>query len=59
MNRFGVVLNQIGLEPFNSLLQGKYIWPISRFLYPKEGENFDDHHCFCVKYAANEGADVG
>ncbi len=54
MNRYGVVLNQLGLEPFASFFQTKYVHPLARTLFPVEAEGFDDHHCFCVRYSADE-----
>mmetsp|Transcript_9731 Transcript_9731/g.27222 ORF Transcript_9731/g.27222 Transcript_9731/m.27222 type:complete len:455 (-) Transcript_9731:166-1530(-) len=57
MNRYGIVLNQLGLEPIITSLQQEYILPLQRLLYPEEGAEADDHHCFIVRYKADE--DVG
>jgi len=57
MNRYGMVLNQLGLEPLNSYMQQEFLQPLSRTLFPREGANLDDHHTFIVRYNADE--DVG
>merc|ERR550532_96619 len=57
MNRYGVVLNQLGLEPLITALQQEHLLPLQRALYPEEGAEADDHHCFIVRYKAGE--DVG
>lgn len=57
MNRYGIVLNQIGLEPLITALQQEFILPLQAALYPEQGSCADDHHCFIVRYAAGE--DVG
>ncbi|CAD7941085.1 unnamed protein product [Amoebophrya sp. A120] len=53
MNRYGIVLNQLGLEPFASYLQTHYVHPLAKEVFPVEAEGFDDHHCFCVRYSAD------
>lgn len=57
MNRYGLVLNQIGLEPAITELQQRYLVPLQGALYPDEGSEADDHHAFIVRYKADE--DVG
>mmetsp|Transcript_52962 Transcript_52962/g.119066 ORF Transcript_52962/g.119066 Transcript_52962/m.119066 type:complete len:341 (+) Transcript_52962:69-1091(+) len=57
MNRFGMVLNQLGLEPAITEFQQEYIRPMQEFLYGAEGAHPDDHHCFVVRY--KKGEDVG
>jgi hypothetical protein len=54
MNNYGVILNEIGMRPMISALQQQYIWPLARVLFPKEGQQFDDHHSFIVRYQADE-----
>jgi len=54
MNRYGMVLNQLGLEPAITELQQRYIKPLQHFLYSKEGFEPDDHHCFIVRYRKEE-----
>lgn len=54
MNNYGVILNQMGLRGMVTVMQQDYIWPISRVLFPVDGEQFDDHHSFLVRYQANE-----
>lgn len=57
MNRYGIVLNQLGLEPLITGLQQERLLPLQAALYPEEGSAADDHHCFIVRYKAGE--DVG
>lgn len=57
MNRYGIVLNQLGLEPLITALQQEYLLPLQGGLFPEEGSEADDHHCFIVRYKAGE--DVG
>lgn len=57
MNRYGIVLNQLGLEPAITGLQQQYLLPLQAALFPEEGAEADDHHCFIVRYKAGE--DVG
>lgn len=54
MNRYGIVLNQIGLEPLATHLQQVYVQPVARALFPTEGASLDDHHTFVVRYKASE-----
>eukprot|EP00747_Dinoflagellata_sp_TGD_P030600 gnl/TRDRNA2_/TRDRNA2_134746_c0_seq1.p1 gnl/TRDRNA2_/TRDRNA2_134746_c0~~gnl/TRDRNA2_/TRDRNA2_134746_c0_seq1.p1 ORF type:complete len:298 (-),score=48.59 gnl/TRDRNA2_/TRDRNA2_134746_c0_seq1:59-952(-) len=57
MNRYGLVLNQLGLEPLITALQQEHLLPLQAALYPAEGSAPDDHHCFIVRYKADQ--DVG
>mmetsp|Transcript_53577 Transcript_53577/g.138569 ORF Transcript_53577/g.138569 Transcript_53577/m.138569 type:complete len:369 (+) Transcript_53577:191-1297(+) len=57
MNRYGIVLNQLGLEPLITALQREHLAPLQGSLFPEEGSTCDDHHCFIVRYKAGE--DVG
>ena len=54
MNRYGLVINQIGLKPLLDDLQQSCLLPLSRLLFPAEGASFDDHHSFMVKYRNGE-----
>lgn len=54
MNRYGLVINQIGLRPLLDDLQQSCLLPLSRLLFPAEGASFDDHHSFMVKYRNGE-----
>ena len=51
------MLNQLGLEPLISSLQQDHLKPLAAALYKQEGSSLDDHHCFIVRYKADE--DVG
>mmetsp|Transcript_13611 Transcript_13611/g.27501 ORF Transcript_13611/g.27501 Transcript_13611/m.27501 type:complete len:320 (-) Transcript_13611:79-1038(-) len=54
MNNYGVIVNEIGMRPMITAFQQQYIWPLARRLFPEEGERFDDHHSFIVRYQASE-----
>jgi hypothetical protein len=54
MNNYGVIVNEIGMYPMISNFQQKYLWPIARRLFPKQGSRFSDHHSFIVRYNADE-----
>lgn len=41
---------QIGLRGMMTLLQRQYLWPVAKLLFPREGEEFHDHHSFMVQY---------
>lgn len=56
MNKYGLILNEIGLEPLVSQLQAQ-LQPIGRAIFPGVGSAWDDHHCFTVRY--KEGEDLG
>ena len=53
MNRYGLILNEIGLRPSLDALQ-REVWPVARSLWPTEGESFHNHHSFCVSYKPDE-----
>ena len=53
MNRYGLILNEIGMRPSLDALQAE-VWRVARELWPVEGASFDDHHSFCVSYKPNE-----
>merc|ERR1712046_124782 len=57
MNRYGLILNQIGLEPLITDLHQRYLKPVQAALFPEEGDAADDHHTFIVRYNSDE--DVG
>ena len=57
MNRYGLVLNQIGLEPLLTTLLARHVAPLAAALFGAEGARADDHHAFVVRYA--RGEDVG
>ncbi|CAJ1385749.1 unnamed protein product [Effrenium voratum] len=56
MNNYGIILSDIGLEPFIDQLQG-LLQPMGRELFPGPGSLWDGHHCFIVRY--REGEDLG
>lgn len=62
MNNYGVIVNDIGLEPFITTLQQTVLQPIASELFKENagpmkghpGAKFDSHHSFIVKYRADE-----
>jgi len=56
MNQYGVIVNDIGLEPFMNKLQ-LLLQPLGRILFPGPGSEWDGHHSFIVRY--REGEDLG
>jgi len=54
MNRYGIILNRIGLEPMFDRLQQEMLLPLSSLLYPGIGSHFDQHHSFVVRYKFGE-----
>lgn len=53
MNAYGIILNEIGLEPFVDELQ-QMLQPIGELLWPGPGSCWDGHHCFVVRYRTGE-----
>lgn len=56
MNNYGIILNEIGLEPMIDELQ-RMLQPLGELLWPGPGHMWDGHHCFIVRY--REGEDLG
>jgi len=60
MNNYGIIVNNIGMQPVLTALQRNVLQPIAGLLYPAqalEGRGFDGHHSFMVQYKA--GQDLG
>merc|ERR1719199_1967065 len=53
MNNYGIILNEIGLEPFITELQ-RMLQPIGEIFFPGAGYMWDGHHCFIVRYREGE-----
>lgn len=60
MNNYGLILNEIGMEPLINSLQQKVLYPISERIWKQEGARLDRHHTFLVRYKPGEdlGLDV-
>ncbi|KAG5240431.1 hypothetical protein OIU76_023307 [Salix suchowensis] len=60
MNKYGVVLDDFGLETMlNKLMEG-YICPLSRVFFPEVGGlTLDSHHGFVVEYGVNRDIELG
>merc|ERR1712013_221209 len=57
MNNHGVILNEMGLEPWADALQRDVLSPIASELFPLVGASLSEHHTFLVAYES--GADLG
>ena len=57
MNKYGLVMNEIGMEPVFDSLQATVLQPIAQLLFPTEGGSLDRHHSFVVQYEM--GKDLG
>lgn len=58
MNKYGVILEQLGFGPFFTELVSNYISPLAKALFPLvlgEGEVLDHHHSFTVEYRSGGG----
>jgi len=56
MNNYGIILNEIGLEPLIDELQ-RLLQPLGHQIFPGPGSEWDGHHCFIVRY--RQGEDLG
>ncbi|KAK4342574.1 hypothetical protein RND71_038390 [Anisodus tanguticus] len=60
MNRFGVVLDDFGLETMLDKLMEDFIRPISRVFFSEVGgSTLDSHHGFVVEYGMDRDVDLG
>ena len=57
MNKYGLILNSIGLEKTFSILQQTVLNQISQVIFREEGTSLDWHHTFLVQY--KPGEDLG
>ena len=44
MNKYGLVLNEIGMEPLFDELQRTVLQRVAERLFPREGASLDRHH---------------
>jgi len=54
MNNYGIILNEIGLEPLMFAIQDAVIQPLAAVLFPKEGSELESHHAFTIRYRGGE-----
>eukprot|EP01052_Picozoa_sp_SAG31_P023897 SAG31_NODE_1999_length_6695_cov_2.926774_2_plen_198_part_00 len=54
MNRYGLIVNEIGMQSAISELQRAVLQPLAAQLFPVEGSQFDRHHSFMVQYKSGE-----
>jgi len=50
MNKYGVVLAEIGFESFLAILREKYTKPLCEFIFGELGKQIDSEHAFIVEY---------
>jgi hypothetical protein len=54
MNRYGVIVNDMGLEGSISALQRDVLQTVARTLFPVHGCRVEHHHSFIVRYRPDE-----
>jgi len=54
MNNYGIILNDIGLEPLIFTLQDAIIQPLAATLLPEAGSELESHHAFTIRYRGGE-----
>jgi len=55
MNNYGLIVNEIGLEPMIDRLQREVMGPVAEALFPAHGGGcLDGHHAFIVQYKLGE-----
>lgn len=54
MNNYGIVVNEIGMEPALDQLCHSLLQPLAHYLFPGVGSQFDRHHTFVVRYKVGE-----
>ncbi|CBI26951.3 hypothetical protein AAG906_031821 [Vitis piasezkii] len=60
MNKYGVVLDDFGLETMLDKLMDSFIRPLSRVFFPDfGGSTLDSHHGFVVEYGMDRDLDLG
>ena len=57
MNNYGVILDEIGFQPFFDDLRDQFVAPLAKRMYPQEGP-LVGHHAFAVKYKISEDLDL-
>lgn len=60
INKYGVVLDDFGMEPMLAQLMEDFISPMTKFLFPEYGgSSLDTHHGFVVEYGTDRDSDLG
>ena len=59
MNNYGIIVNEIGMEPMIDALQKSVLQPLARVLYPVEGACLDHHHSFTTALPVSRAHFVG
>ena len=54
MNKYGLIVNEIGMRDAITELQQEILWPVARLLWPLQSTRFDAHHSFIVRYKSDE-----
>ena len=58
MNRHGIILDEIGFQPFFDCLRTQFVQPLARILFNDPDMVLDSHKAFVVKYSMNEDLDL-
>ena len=58
MNRHGIILDEIGFQPFFDCLRTEFVQPLARKLFNDPDMVLDSHKAFIVKYSMNEDLDL-
>ncbi|XP_030476410.1 2-oxoglutarate and iron-dependent oxygenase domain-containing protein CP2-like isoform X2 [Syzygium oleosum] len=60
MNKYGVVLDDFGLENMLARMMDEFVRPIARVFYPEVGgATLDSHHGFVVEYGMDRDVELG
>ncbi|CAJ1426150.1 unnamed protein product [Effrenium voratum] len=54
MNNYGIVVNEIGMEPALDQLVHTFLQPVAQHLFRGVGSHVDRHHTFVVRYKVGE-----
>ena len=54
MNRYGLVLKDVGLAAVSQSLTRALVWPLATLLWPEQFSDLSDVHAFTVRYRENE-----
>jgi len=54
MNKYGLVLNQMGMFELLTDFQQQFLYSISQVLFPVEASHFTSHHSFIVSYSPDK-----
>ncbi|XP_054718586.1 2-oxoglutarate and iron-dependent oxygenase domain-containing protein 2-like isoform X2 [Uloborus diversus] len=60
MNKYGILLDDLGFHNFSKVLRTNYLDPLAKSLFPEwRGEELDSHKIFTVTYQLDQDLDLG